>query len=390
MNHRFSVLGVPHAVVEEIPVEGVGPRFGVATRAALPCLEAEKGVVPCKLAASNRVHFRLGTELDEFDRLRTARAKIDAHDIVREVHTRVDFVADDRERARRATVELAAVELHARLEADEERQELRNLIRGRRIRLTELFRFFRVLREPRELFVRLHRVDDRQFMRARETDANLRIVGSHDDRPRIRRAGVHVVEKNRVHEFALLRVDDAKPVRVHPAALDLSRRELITREDRRRVDVFSVRRKGDVVHTRTAVGETNLLRFTRRCVEARDLRRDVRPVGRIEREEVRRVVALVVEGQNRVARLVKRGVERFDFEVGKADLREFPVVTQARVDRRTVRRDAKTARGVPDDAFRRHRSRREIDRANLTLIVPVADVHRLFIFRQTHVVRNAR
>ena len=238
--------------------------------------------------------------------------------------------------------------------------------------------------------MRLHRVDDRQLVRAREPDANLRIVGSHDDRPRIRRAGVHVVEKNRVHEFALLRVDDAKAVRVHPAALDLSRRELITREDRRRVDVFSVRRKGDVVHTRTAVGETNLLCFSRRGIETGDLRRDVRPVGRIEREEVRRVVALVVEGQNRVARLVKRGVERFDFEVGKADLREFPVVTQARVDRRSVRRDAKTARGVPDDAFRRHRSRREIDRANLTLIVPVADVHRLFIFRQTHVVRNAR
>jgi hypothetical protein len=51
----FGVLGVANAVVEQVPVEAIGPAIRMATRAALPALVADGGIVEIELAQPGKV-----------------------------------------------------------------------------------------------------------------------------------------------------------------------------------------------------------------------------------------------------------------------------------------------------------------------------------------------
>ena len=357
----LGVLGVADAVVQEVPVQPVHAPVGVAAGAALPLLEAQRGVVEEHLAAAREAGRDLGRS--QGDRARRAiglRIEVDHPQAVREVLGREGAPGHDRQAAR-----APAGRRDPAPQAGEEGQVVGDL-RGHR------------LLHPQEDLQHAGQVDDGELVAPGVGHQQPGALRVHRHAPGVGGAAVDVVEQDGVQELAPLDVDDAQRVGVHPAALELGRRQVVAGEDVRREGVLAVRGDAQVAQAGAPVGQADPRRDPPLGGGDRgDLGRDVVAVGGSDRQQVGHEEQLAVGGQRPRHRLAGRADPRPLAPVGRVHGAHRVIEAIADPERATVRADLRRAGRGSDSVLRDQLAARGIQHQHPSDRLPAGGVEPL-------------
>ncbi len=315
VQHAAGVLRVAQAVVDQVPIQPVDAGVGMAGSAALPVLEADRGVVEQRLAAALLGPLRPGAQGDLRRRAGPTSTADRPPTGIAEVFGDEDVGADGRHAPGARAFQLDPPPQRpgtpGRWARRPARRETEPLV-GPGRRLAGL-----VLRrggfDLRQFFHQTGGIDHAQLVGAGVGNADLFAVAAGGHAPRVGRPQVHVVQQHRVDELLGRRVDDAQGVGVHPAPLQLRGGHLVAGQDVGHVHVLAVGRHAQPAHARAAVGQADGRGLPGGRVDHADGGRHVVAVRAVQRQ--------VVGHEDRLAVGRDRRGDRLAYDRHSGDLR---------------------------------------------------------------------
>ena len=282
--HALVVLRIANPVVEQVPVEGVHPAVArMAGRTALPALETDVGVVEEILAFANLAHGLLGSQPHR-DPSGMARRQIEHGQSIREIICHINLAAHHHRRPR-TTIGLRQPVTLA--DPHQERKVVGHIglnsgggVDGSAAGLEgggQLIEFGQQTRK----------IDDADLVGPGVGDHQAPPICAPGDPPRIGRAAVNIVKQDGVDDLQRGQVDKGFGVGAHPAAIDLGRRQGVTRQYMAHRRIPSIRRDPQVLEHPAAIRQGQFLYHLAKCgVDHAHYRRHMFRVGPAVVEQV--------------------------------------------------------------------------------------------------------